>query len=53
MRRNEQICARVTPDEMATLRALAARQSMLLSEFIRRTLAEKVHTLAATYRANR
>ena len=46
MRKSEQICARVTPAQMTTLRALADRQSMLLSEFIRRTLAEKVNNLA-------
>ena len=42
MRRNEQICARVTPDEMWLLRVLAAKQQILLSEFIRRALMEKV-----------
>jgi uncharacterized protein (DUF1778 family) len=42
MRRNEQICARVTPDEMRLLRELAAKQQILLSEFIRRALMEKV-----------
>ena len=46
MRKSEQICARVTSAQMTTLRALADRQSMLLSEFIRRTLAEKVNNLA-------
>jgi hypothetical protein len=45
MRRNEQICARVTADEMAALRSMAERQSMLLSQFIRQALAEKVASL--------
>jgi hypothetical protein len=45
MRKSEQICARVTPVEMARLRALADTQSMLLSEFIRQAMAEKVHDL--------
>jgi hypothetical protein len=45
MRKIEQICARVTPDDMAALREWAARQEMLLSEFIRRTLAEKLTQL--------
>lgn len=47
MRKSEQVCARVTPEVMTNLRMLADRQSMLLSEFIRRTLAEKVSRLAA------
>jgi hypothetical protein len=45
MRKSEQVCARVTPDVMTSLRALAGRQSILLSEFIRQTLAEKVSRL--------
>ena len=45
MRKSEQICARITPAQMTTLRALAGRQSMPLSEFIRQTLAEKVTDL--------
>jgi len=48
MRRNEQICARVTLDEMRQLRELAARQQILLSEFIRRALTEKVTRLTET-----
>jgi hypothetical protein len=47
MRKSEQVCARVTPEVMTTLRAVAAAHSMLLSDFIRRTLAEKVSTLTA------
>jgi hypothetical protein len=47
MRKSEQVCARVTPEVMTTLRTLAAAHSMLLSEFIRRTLAEKVSKLTA------
>jgi uncharacterized protein (DUF1778 family) len=45
MRRNEQICARVTADEMTALRTMAQSQSMLLSQFIRQALAEKVASL--------
>jgi hypothetical protein len=45
MRKSEQVCARVTPEVMTILRTLADRQSMLLSEFIRQTLAEKVSRL--------
>jgi uncharacterized membrane protein YwzB len=45
MRRNEQICARVTADEMATLRSMAESQSMLLSQFIRQALTEKLASL--------
>jgi hypothetical protein len=52
MRKSEQICARVTPAAMATLRALADKHSMLLSEFIRRTLAEKVRTLTTAEAGN-
>ena len=47
MRRNEQICARVTADEMSTIRMLADEHSMLLSQFIRQALAEKVARLKA------
>jgi hypothetical protein len=47
MRKSEQVCARVTPEVMTTLRVLADKHSMLLSEFIRRTLAEKVSRLTA------
>ena len=46
MRKSEQVCARVTPEVMTNLRTLAKKHSMLLSEFIRRTLAEKVGTIA-------
>ena len=35
MRKSEQVCARVTPAEMTTLRALAEKHSILLSEFIK------------------
>jgi uncharacterized protein (DUF1778 family) len=45
MRRNEQICARVTADEMAALRSMAESHSMLLSQFIRQALAEKLASL--------
>jgi hypothetical protein len=45
MRRNEQICARVTADEMAALRSMAEKQSMLLSQFIRQAVAEKLASL--------
>ena len=41
MRRTEQLCVRVTAAEIATLRELAARQSIRLSELVRRALAEK------------
>jgi hypothetical protein len=47
MRKSEQICARVTPEVMTTLRTLAAAHSMLLSNFIRLTLAEKISRLTA------
>ncbi len=53
MRRNEQICARVSLDEMTTLKDLAARQSMRLSEFIRQALAEKMNRLTTAYESNR
>ena len=52
MRKSEQVCARVTPAEMTTLRALAEKHSILLSEFIRRTLAEKVSRLMTGEAAN-
>jgi hypothetical protein len=42
MSKSAQICTKVTPEVMTSLRVLADRQSILLSEFIRRTLAEKV-----------
>jgi hypothetical protein len=45
MRKSEQVCARVTPEVMANLRALADKESMVLSEFIRRALAEKANQL--------
>lgn len=45
MRKSEQICARITPEEMTTLRELADKHCMLLSDFIRQTLAEKVRVL--------
>jgi hypothetical protein len=45
MRKSEQICARVTPEVLAGLRAAADKQSVLLSEFVRRALAEKVNEL--------
>jgi hypothetical protein len=47
MRKSEQVCARVTPEVMTTLRNLAAAHSMLLSDFIRQTLAEKVSRLTS------
>jgi hypothetical protein len=52
MRKSEQICARVTPEVMASLRSMANKHSMLLSEFIRRTLAEKVSGLAPGVQGN-
>jgi hypothetical protein len=48
MSKSAQICTRVTPEVMTSLRALADRQSILLSEFIRQTLAEKVSGLTAS-----
>jgi hypothetical protein len=45
MSKSAQICTRVTPEVMTSLRVLADRQSMLLSEFIRQTLAEKTNKL--------
>jgi hypothetical protein len=45
MSKSAQICTRVTPEVMTSLRVLADRQSILLSEFIRLTLVEKVSTL--------
>jgi hypothetical protein len=47
MRKSEQICARVTPEVMTTLRTLPAAHSMLLSDFIRQTLAEQVSRLTS------
>jgi hypothetical protein len=47
MRKSEQICARVTPEVMASLRVSAERESLLLSEFVRRTLLEKLSQMAA------
>jgi hypothetical protein len=41
VRKTEQLCVRVTAEEIATLRELATRQSIRLSEFVRRALAEK------------
>jgi len=52
MRKSEQVCARITPDEMTTLRALAEKHCMLLSEFVRQTLAEKVSRLTIDEAAN-
>jgi hypothetical protein len=48
MRRNEQICARVTAHEMAALRDMAETQSVPLSQFIRQALAEKMTSLTMT-----
>jgi hypothetical protein len=45
MSKSAQICTRVTPEVMTSLRVLADRQSILLSEFIRQTLAERVSRL--------
>jgi hypothetical protein len=45
MSKSAQICTRITPEVMTSLRALADRQSLLLSEFIRQTLTEKVSKL--------
>jgi hypothetical protein len=45
MSKSAQICTRVIPEVMTSLRALADRQSLLLSEFIRQTLAERVSRL--------
>jgi hypothetical protein len=36
-----QLSVRVSPEEMLVLRELAAKQSIRLSEFVRRVLAEK------------
>jgi len=52
MSKSAQICTRVTPEVMTSLRALADRQSLLLSEFIRQTLAEKVSRLTTTGQAS-
>ncbi len=52
MRKSEQVCARVTPEVMARLRVVAEKQCLLLSEFVRRTLAEKVNELAAAKASN-
>ncbi len=52
MRKNEQVCARVMPETMESLRAVAEEQSMLLSEFVRRTRAEKVNELTAPKASN-
>ena len=45
MSKSAQICTRVTPEVMTSLRALADTHSILLSEFIRQTLAEKTNKL--------
>jgi hypothetical protein len=52
MSKSAQICTRVTPEVMTSLRALADRHSILLSEFIRQTLAEKVNQLATGEASN-
>jgi len=45
MTKSAQICTPVTPEVMTSLRVLADRHSILLSEFIRQTLAERVSRL--------
>jgi hypothetical protein len=45
MRRSEQICARVTADEMTAIKRMSKQHSMLLSEFIRQALTEKMANL--------
>ena len=45
MSKSAQICTRVTPEVMTSLRALADKHSILLSEFIRQTLTERVSRL--------
>ena len=52
MSKSAQICTRVTPEVMTSLRALADRHSILLSEFIRQTLAEKVNKLRTGQASN-
>jgi len=52
MSKSAQICTRVTPEVMTTLRALADRHSILLSEFIRQTLAETVNKLTTGEASN-
>jgi hypothetical protein len=52
MSKSAQICTRVTPEVMTSLRALADTQSLLLSEFIRQTLGEKVSRLTTGQASN-
>ena len=52
MSKSAQICTRVTPEVMTSLRALADRQSILLSEFIRQTLADQVNKLTTGQASN-
>ena len=52
MSKSAQICTRITPEVMTSLRALADRQSILLSEFIRQTLAETVNKLTTGQASN-
>ena len=48
MRRNEQLSVRVTADEITTLKAMATRQSIRLSELVRTALAEKMAASGTT-----
>jgi hypothetical protein len=48
MTKSAQICTPVTPEVMTSLRVLADRHSILLSEFIRQTLAERVSRLTTS-----
>ena len=52
MSKSAQICTRVTPEVMTSLRVLADRHSILLSEFIRQTLAETVNKLKTGQASN-
>ena len=52
MSKSAQICTRVTPEVMTSLRVLADRHSILLSEFIRQTLAETVNKLTTGQASN-
>lgn len=42
MRKAEQVCVRVTQDDLIRLRELATEQRVLLSEFVRRALTQKL-----------
>ena len=48
MRKSEQLCVRITAEEITTLKAMATRRSIRLSEFVRLALAEKMAASGTT-----